>query len=756
MLIRKLFRTAWKYKAQFISMIIMIAIGIGIFAGFNMEWYSIKVNTDSFFEDTEYADFRIYNELGFTEDDIDAVNGIEGVRSASRVFSVNVDVKNDGDSLALFVAEDYVISKLLVTEGKDYDSDAEGFWLSDKYADANGISVGDKLSVTYLGRTISGEVLGLAKSGEFTICVRDANQLMPDYDTFGFIYASPEMLTEVIGMEFYPQINIRSDMTKAELENALQDALGVTTLVTSKDEHIAYAGPQSEVEEGQTMGSILPVLFLAIAVLTMVTTMHRITANEKVQIGTLKALGFKDRRILRHYTAYGLFLGLLGTAFGIGLGFVVAGVIVNPDGMMGTYIDMPEWKLYIPDFCWIVLAAAVILLTFISFLSVKKVLKGTAADALRPYVPKKVKPMKVENTWLWNKLPFSTKWNIRDLTRNKARSAMTLVGVIGCMVLLVGGLGMRDTMDGFLSMIDNDINNYATKINIAESADNEDIKDLAEEYSGDWSASSGIKYGDKTVTLEIYDVEHNMVRFLNEDNERIELSDDGAYVCIRLSEGIEIGDTIEFSPYGEEETYEVKVAGVIRSLTTESIVMTADYADRMDIPYHISAVYTDSQPADIKDSELISGRQTKAALMDSYDSFMEIMNIMIIVLVLAAVVLGIVVLYNLGVMSYVERSRELATLKVVGFRDRRIGSILISQNMWLTILGILIGFPAGIGVLQILIDALVSEYELSLLIGPATFIISVLLTFGVSLIVGIFVARKNKKIDMVEALKGAE
>ena len=756
MLIRKLFRTAWKYKAQFISMIIMIAIGIGIFAGFNMEWYSIKVNTDSFFDETEYADFRIYNELGFTEDDIDAVNDIEGVRSASRVFSVNVDVKKDGDSLALFVAEDYVISKLLVTEGKDYDGDAEGFWLSDKYAEANGVSVGDRLSVTYLGRTISGKVLGLAKSGEFTICVRDANQLMPDYDTFGFVYASPEMLTEVIGMEFYPQINIRSDMTKAELENALQDALGVTTLVTSKDEHIAYAGPQSEVEEGQTMGSILPVLFLAIAVLTMVTTMHRITANEKVQIGTLKALGVKDRRILRHYTAYGLFLGLLGTALGIGLGFVVAGVIVNPDGMMGTYIDMPEWKLYIPDFCWIVLAAAVILLTFISFLSVKKVLKGTAADALRPYVPKKVKPMKVENTWLWNKLPFSTKWNIRDLTRNKARSAMTLVGVIGCMVLLVGGLGMRDTMDGFLSMIDNDINNYATKINISESADNEDIKDLAKEYSGDWSASSGIKYGDKTVTLEIYDVEHNMVRFLNEDNERIELSDDGAYVCIRLSEGIEIGDTIEFSPYGEEETYEVKVAGVIRSLTTESIVMTADYADRMDIPYHISAVYTDSQPADIKDSELISGKQTKAALMDSYDSFMEIMNIMIIVLVLAAVVLGIVVLYNLGVMSYVERSRELATLKVVGFRDRRIGSILISQNMWLTILGILIGFPAGIGVLQILIDALVSEYELSLLIGPATFIISVLLTFGVSLIVGIFVARKNKKIDMVEALKGAE
>ncbi len=139
--------------------------------------------------------------------------------------------------------------------------------------------------------------------------------------------------------------------------------------------------------------------------------------------------------------------------------------------------------------------------------------------------------------------------------------------------------------------------------------------------------------------------------------------------------------------------------------------------------------------------------------MESFDSFVQIMDSMVFILVIAAVILGIVVLYNLGVMSYVERSRELATLKVLGFRNRAIGRLLISQNIWLTVIGVMIGIPAGVGVLQWLITALAGEYEMKLMLGPLTYAISVLLTFGVSLLVGLMVARKNKKIDMVEALK---
>ena len=756
MLARKLFRTAWRYKAQFISMIIMIAIGVGIFLGFNIEWKSIESDSFSFFENTKYADYRLYSETGFSEEDIENIQEMEGVDAATRFFSMNVGIKDTKKSVALNVSENYTVSKMLVLEGEEYDADSNGIWLSDRFAEANDIEIGDTFTVTYQGIEICGDIVGLVKSGENMICVADENQLMPDYESFGFAYISPKTLEDALGAAFYPQINVCSDMEKAELEEAVKDALGRTILVTSKEDHIAYAGAQSEAEEGKTMGSILPVLFLAIAVLTMVTTMHRIAANEKVQIGTLKALGFKDKKILRHYTCYGMMIGIFGTVLGIALGYGVAAVVVSPTGMMSTYLDIPDWDLVMPDFCWPVLILTVVLLTLISYLSVKKMLKGTAADVLRPYAPKKMKKSILEKLPFWEKLSFGTKWNVRDILRHKSRSAMTLVGVVGCMMLLVGGLGMKDTMATFMKMLDEDINHYATKVNFTETAENEKIKEFAESVDGDWMASTGISYEGETISLEIYQAKNQKIRFLNQENEVMELSDDGVYLCLRLADTAEIGDTIEFSPYGSEETYRVKVAGYFRSLVSECMVMTEAYAETIGIEYHIGSVFTDTASEEIENSGMISGKQDKKMIMDTYDSFMEIMNIMIFVLVLAAVILGVVVLYNLGIMSYVERYRELATLKVLGFRDRAIGNLLISQNIWLTVIGVIIGLPAGTGVLYSLITSLLSEYELSMTLGVLTYSVSILLTFGVSLVVGFMVARKNKNIDMVEALKGAE
>mgnify|MGYP004657029835 FL=1 len=756
MLIRKLLRTAWSYKSQFISMIIMIAIGVGIFLGFNIEWQSIETDTSDFFKKTNYADFRIYSDAGFSEDDIAAIQGISGVDAATRYLSVNVGIKDTKKSVALNVSENYDVSTMYITSGADYDASSDGIWLSDKFADANGIRLGDTLTFVYQGAEISGKVVGLAKSGENMISVADDNQLMPDYEAFGFAYISPEKLKSALGTAFYPQINVISDMSKVELENAVREAIGTTVLVTDKSEHNAYAGAQSESEEGKTMGSVLPVLFLAIAILTMVTTMHRIAAAEKVQIGTLKALGFRDRRILRHYTSYGLFIGLVGTLLGIVIGYAVAAVIMSPNGMMSTYFDIPDWSLVMPPFCIPVIILTVAFLTLISYLSVKRMLRGTAADALRPYTPKVMRKSAVERLPLWDKLSFGAKWNFRDVIRHKARSAMTLVGVFGCMLLLVGGLGMKDTMENYLNMLDNDISNYVTKVNLSESATNEDALALVQTLDGDWQAAQGISYNGKTVSLEIYNSDCEKLHFLSEDNERLKLSDDGVYLCLRLKDTADIGDTIVFSPYGSKESYEVKVAGYFRSLITESIVMTDAYADSIGMDYHIGSVYTDVDSDDIESSPIIVGKQDKATLMDSYDTFMEIMNTMIVVLVAAAIVLGVVVLYNLGVMSYVERYRELATLKILGFRDKTIGRLLISQNIWLTVIGVLIGLPGGVGILKVLVVSLASEYELSITLGVLTYSVSILLTFGVSLLVGFMVARKNKKIDMVEALKGAE
>lgn len=758
MLLRKLFRTAWKYKAQFLSMIIMVTIGMGIFFGFNMEWYSLQIDIMSFLEDTDYADYRLYGEDGFSEDDIAAVRAIDGVEKAIRVLSVTVSVKNTEKSLSLFCPESDEVSSTVRIEGEEYNAEKDGFWLSDKFAAANNISVGDELTVKY-GAEITCKVLGLVKSGEYLVCVSGGDQVMPDYSTYGFVYAPPETIFRAAfgdtGFTYYSQINLISDLSQTELKEKVNEALGKTTLILSKDDAYSYAAALSEVEEGQTMGSILPVLFLFIGILTMVTTMHRITANEKTQIGTLKALGFKNKRILLHYTLYGLFIGLFGCIVGIALGYGIAAVIVNPVTMEGTYFDMPVWDLYAPWVCWIVLAVTVLLLTFICFLSVKKMLKGTAADALRPYTPKRMKPLLIERTKLFDRASFSVRWNLRDTMRHKARSLMTLVGVVGCTILIVGAMGMNDTMQAFIGEIDHTYN-YETRVSFSAAVDDGEILSFAQSVNGDLLAEKSVQYNGGAVSLEIYNLEHGKIVFLNDKYEEIKIGDGGVYLCDRLSENVRIGDTVTFSPYGSEKSYSVRVAGFVLSFVTENIVMTENYAKSVGVEYNYTAVFTDVPALQIEAMSENYTTSAKEALLQSYDSFMEILYIMVVMLILAAVILGAVVLYSLGVMSYMERYRELATLKVVGFKDKHIGRILIEQNIWLTVLGIALGVPAGIGVLYGLVKALATEYELVVVLGAPTFLVGILLTFAISFFVGLFVARKNKKIDMVESLKGAE
>lgn len=317
----------------------------------------MSTTRSSFFDQTRYADYRLYSQEGFTSGDLEKISQIDGVDSATRFLSVNLDIKGEKNkSLALDVSENYTVSTFTVMQGAEYDENSDGFWLSDKFASLNGYSLGDTLTLEYQGVELSGEIAGLIKAGEHMICVADKNQMMPDYNTFGYAYITPKKLKSFVSdkakssfkdeltksgvpSEFaddslvnmfvtddtlekaenavFAQINLISDLDKQSLESAVKDKLGRTNMVTPKDDHVVFKESQGEAEEGKTMGSVLPVLFLAIAILTMVTTMHRIATKEKLQIGTLKALGFKNRRILLHYTSYGLFIGLFGTALGI-------------------------------------------------------------------------------------------------------------------------------------------------------------------------------------------------------------------------------------------------------------------------------------------------------------------------------------------------------------------------------------------------------------------------------------------------------
>ena len=759
MLVKKMLRTAWQYKAQFISMVLMVMLGVGMFVGFNMEWASIEENMFSFFEDSKFADYRLVSEKGYSEDDLGKIAALDGVEAASRFLSVNVDVKDTGgDSVALAVTTDPAVSSFVLISGEAYDgSSADGIWLSDRYAEENGVSVGDTVTFVYRNTEISGKVKGLIKAAEQMICVRDKTQLMPDFATHGFAYISPVMYEKALGFAYYPQINVISSLEKDDFSEKVNKALGQTTVILTKDETLSYSQAEGEVSEGKAMGSILPALFLLIGLLTMVTTMHRLTAKEKTQIGTLKALGFHDSRITRHYTSFAFFVAALGTALGIGMGYGVAWIIMNPNGMMGTYLDLPKWKLAFPAFCAVAVALIIATLTLIGFLSVRRMLVGTAADALRPYTPKKMKPMLIERTKFFHKLSFGTRWNMRDIVRHKARTAMSLVGIVGCTILILASFGMKDTMNAFLDMYYDNGLNYSSRIFLSETATDAEKQEIIDKYKGDFGGSVSVQLDEKTVSLDIYDITHDKIRIMDENTDKIEIGDDGAYICMRLAEefGLGVGDTFTVSPFGTSDTYKLRVAGIFRSVS-ENVIISDKYASELNLPYTVDSVYTDTEKSDIALSDVIKSVQSKQMIMDSFEAFLSIMDTMIYLLVGGALLLGIIVLYNLGTMSYTERYREMATLKVIGFRDKKIGRLLSGQNLALSVVGIIIGIPLGALTLSYLLKTLASEYEMKMAIGAGSYIFTVILTVGMSLLVSLMVARKNKNIDMVEALKGQE
>lgn len=245
---------------------------------------------------------------------------------------------------------------------------------------------------------------------------------------------------------------------------------------------MSYSSAKSEEEEGKTIGSILPVIFLAIAILTIITTMHRLVATEKTQICILKALGFKDRKIILHYTTFAIFISVVGSVLGVALGYAIARLIMNSSSAIGTYLDMPTWNLYMPWFGIVVLIATNLVVIEIGYLSIKNVLKGPASEVLKPYTPKKIKVTKIEKTKLWTRFSFGTKWNIHDISRHKTRSAMTTIGVLGSAILVIATLGMKDTMNKFVDVFYNQAINYETRLNISKNTSNEKAIVIANEY----------------------------------------------------------------------------------------------------------------------------------------------------------------------------------------------------------------------------------------------------------------------------------
>ncbi len=559
----------------------------------------------------------------------------------------------------------------------------------------------------------------------------------------------------------YAIVDVKDDSKVDKTKNEIKEKIDGIITATLRDDNFSYDGYKREAEEGDTYSGVFSGLFVFIAILSVVTTMSRFVKKERTQIGTLKALGIKRSKITLMYVNYGFFISLLASILGIILGnYLIGNYFLE---MEMVYFEIPYYSIVTIPLVYEVTVGIVIIITFVTYLSCRKILNEPAAQALRVERPNiKVKENSITTKKIFNKLSLSTKWNIRDVVRSKGRTLMAIVGITGCTMLVVTAFGMFDSLKSYLAWEFETINNFDYKLSLSADYTSKQYEEIISKYGNNSSQTVGVEYktGDEVVVkpLTINDASE-LLQVTDHNRKPFEMKDEGLYITEKMSSvnNLKVGDEIEWHVIGSDNWYKSKIVGLNRDPQAQQFNCTKVFFDSLDEEYKADSVYTNEDLSGIKDIPGVNIIQTKKNLEDGMNSMLNMMYSLIAVLIIVSIILAVVIIYNLGVMSFSEKEYQFATLKVLGYKYKQIKKIFIKQNIWIGIIAIAIALPLGNYMTDYIFkNAIGDTYDFEAKIKLATFVFSAIGTYIVVYIVNQLLARKIKKIDMVSSLKGNE
>ena len=789
MLKRKMFRDIHKNLSQFITIFLMIMIGIMAYSGIKAYMDGMRDTADKFYSENNLFDLNVMGYL--SHDDLKAIKEIDNVKDAELKLSVTATTDSDKTLLLNFI-ESNNISKFYVFEGEKFDFNKSGIWLDNFYCKENNIEVGDIILVKYDNMELHEKVLGKINVPDHLYDTRDESELYPDRKEFGFAYMSTNEITEeyikslvmkennitdekVFNMaipnfdykEYITFSNIMVDVKdndkRDNVKNDIEDNVKNAKAIINVEDTASYVTYQGEIDEGKTYVGVFSGIFLFIAMLASLTTMTRVVKNERTQIGTLKALGFSNIRILFHYIGYGFWISVFASLVGLILGYYIIGnIFIN---LEMSFFEIPNGHPAMNISSYYVTLGVIGIVAVITYITGRSILKENPAETLRTKIPSiKGNTLNITKKGFFKKLSFSSKWNIRDILRNKMRTFMGLAGVVGCCTLIVCALGMLDSMNFFVKLQFEDLYNFDYKLNLKENLSFDELETLYNKYGEYTSESLGIEIKNENGKRESNNIlvtdAGEYLRFVDNKNKiKDKPNDNGVYVTYKLAEtkGYKLGDKITWHIYGDNNYYTSKIIGFNKDPQNQNISMTRKYLESLGIDYKPDALYTNIDLSKTKDIKNVETIQNINSLKEGMTGMLSMMKTMLVLIIGIAILLGGIIIYNLGILSYTEKEYQFATLKVLGFKDKQIEKIFIKQNNWIAIISIIIGLPMGFYLTDWLFKTAIEEhYDFGAFITMRTYIISAIGTFIVSLLVSKFLARKIKKIDMVSSLKGNE
>ena len=570
-----------------------------------------------------------------------------------------------------------------------------------------------------------------------------------------------------------------------DAKKELEDLEMPEWMVTDREALPEYTDYGDNADRLRNIGQVFPVIFFLVAALISLTTMTRMVEEQRTQIGTLKALGYKKSAIAAKYICYAFFATLLGSVLGMLIGEkIIPYIIITAYGIMYHNVANTISIDYQPGFALIASTASVVCTVGATLFASGKELQETPASLMRPPAPKEGKRVLLERlTFIWKHLSFSWKSTIRNLFRYKKRLIMTVFGIAGSMGLMLVGFGIQDSISDIAAIQYRELQHYDGMVIEDSDATEEEHAELFEYMKENEQIAHcnrvqmtkiSAPKGSSSVSIYLF-VPESLSEFARDvtlknriTGETYELTDEGAAISEKTASllGLKVGDMIPLKK-GDKE-YKVRVAVITENYMSHYLYMTPRVYEQTfgEKPEYENIVFTMQE--DCKDDLEMAGTRILAnpgALSISYtsslasqvDRMLSTLDAVILVLIVSAGMLAFVVLYNLNNINITERQRELATLKVLGFYDGEVSQYVLRENVILTVLGIMFGAVFGILIHRYVITTVeVDAVMFGRNIKPLSFLYSGILTSIFSIVVNGVMHFKLKTIDMVESLKSVE
>jgi putative ABC transport system permease protein len=782
---RKLLRDVWRLKAQAIAIAAVMAAGVTMFLAYIATFSSLHLTQQTYYDRYRFAHVfasltRAPLSLRERIADIPGVSMVE----ARVVADVTLDVPGlvepaIGRLVSIPVPHRAMLNDLFVRRGRYLEAGRpDEVLVNEGFALAHDLQPGSTLGAIINGRRRTLRVAGIALSPEYVYTIRPG-EVIPDEERFGVLWMERQALAAAFDME-----GGFNDVALTVMPGASED-----TVVASLDRLLAPYGalgamPQrlqmsnwalsNELAQLRGFGMIVPIIFLSVSAFLLNVVLTRIVSVQREQIAALKALGYSNREIGTHYIKWSLMVGLTGAAIGI------AGGIWMGSAMIVLYNDFFRFPLLlfrVPP-AIIVAAAGISLGAAVlgAVGAVGRAVRLPPAEAMRPEPPARYRPSLVERLGLARLLGPSARMVVRNLERQPVRALTSIVGIAMSSSMLVLGMFFLDAMDEMLRVTFELIQRQDVTVSFVEPRSPAAYFEL-QRLPGVLAIEPmrvvpvRLRAGHRSRQIGITGLtpQPRLQRVVNTSGAAVELPPDGLVVSRALAEvlGVRAGDEVDVEVLeGRRPTRRVRVVRLVDEYLGIAAYMTLDALhDLMLESGTLSGAYllTDAQAeptlyARLKAMPAVAGVALKQAAVDSFNETMaESMGIMITFNVLFASVIAIGVVYNAARVSLSERSRELASLRVLGFTRAEISTILLGELAVITALAIPVGLAVGYGLASGVVAAFETEmYRFPVIVSPRTHAFAAAVTATAAALSGLLVRRRLDHLNLVEVLKTRE